>query len=32
MLRDDGEVKVPLYGAHGIPEVWLIDVESKERG
>ena len=28
-LRDDCEVKVPLYGAHGIPEVWLIDVESK---
>jgi Uma2 family endonuclease len=28
-LRDDREVKVPLYGAHGIPEVWLIDVESK---
>ena len=28
-LRDDREVKVPLYGAHGIPEVWLIDVESR---
>jgi Uma2 family endonuclease len=29
-LRDDREVKVPLYAAHGIPEVWLVDVEKKE--
>ncbi len=28
-LRYDREVKVPLYARHGIPEVWLVDVESK---
>ena len=28
-LRYDRETKVPLYARHGIPEVWLIDVESQ---
>jgi Uma2 family endonuclease len=25
-LRYDREVKVPLYGRHGIPEVWVVDL------
>jgi Uma2 family endonuclease len=25
----DREIKVPLYARHGIPEVWLIDLEQK---
>ena len=25
----DREVKVPLYARHGIPEVWLVDLESE---
>lgn len=29
-LRYDREIKIPLYARHGIPEVWLIDVESKK--
>ncbi|MGH9893640.1 MAG: Uma2 family endonuclease, partial [bacterium] len=28
-LRYDREIKLPLYGRHGIPEVWLIDVEGR---
>ncbi len=27
-LKYDRTVKIPLYGRHGIPEVWLIDVET----
>ena len=27
-LKYDRTVKIPLYGRHGIPEVWLIDVEK----
>jgi hypothetical protein len=27
-LRYDREVKVPLYAAHGVPEVWLIDLKT----
>jgi Uma2 family endonuclease len=27
--RFDREVKIPLYAAYGIPEVWLIDLRSK---
>ncbi len=29
-LRYDREVKVPLYARHGIPEVWLVDLEHGE--
>lgn len=28
-LRYDREVKVPLYARHGIPEVWIVDVEQQ---
>jgi Uma2 family endonuclease len=28
-LRYDREIKIPLYARHGIPEVWLIDVEGR---
>ena len=28
-LRYDREIKIPLYARHGIPEVWLIDVEQR---
>lgn len=28
-LRYDREIKLPLYARHGIPEVWLIDLESR---
>jgi Uma2 family endonuclease len=28
-LRYDREVKVPLYAAHGVPEVWLIDLQHR---
>jgi Uma2 family endonuclease len=28
-LRYDREMKIPLYARHGIPEVWLIDVEGR---
>ena len=27
--RYDREIKIPLYAAHGIPEVWLISIEQK---
>lgn len=27
--RYDREIKLPLYARHGIPEVWLIDVEGQ---
>jgi len=29
-LRYDRDVKVPLYANHGIPEVWLLDVQQKQ--
>ena len=28
-LRYDREIKAPLYARHGIPEVWLVDLENK---
>jgi Uma2 family endonuclease len=28
-LRYDQEVKVPLYAAHGVPEVWLVDLQHQ---
>jgi len=28
-LRYDESIKIPLYARHGIPEVWLIDVEQR---
>ena len=28
-LRYDREVKIPLYARHGIPEVWIVDLERK---
>jgi len=27
-LRYDREVKVPLYARHGVPEVWIVDVNA----
>lgn len=27
--RYDREIKLPLYAAHGVPEVWLISIEQK---
>jgi Uma2 family endonuclease len=29
-LRDDRDVKVPLYARHGIPEVWIVDLQNAE--
>jgi Uma2 family endonuclease len=29
-LRYDLNVKAPLYARHGIPEVWIIDINSKQ--
>lgn len=29
-LRYDRDVKVPLYAKNGIPEVWLLDVQSRQ--
>jgi Uma2 family endonuclease len=28
-LRYDREIKIPLYARHGIPEVWLVDLEAR---
>ena len=28
-LRYDREVKLPLYAAHGVPEVWLVDLAHR---
>jgi Uma2 family endonuclease len=28
-LRYDREVKLPLYARHGVPEVWLVDIEAR---
>jgi Uma2 family endonuclease len=28
-LRYDREIKLPLYAKHGIPEVWIIDLEAR---
>lgn len=28
-IRYDREIKLPLYARHGIPEVWLIDIETR---
>ena len=28
-LRYDRDIKLPLYASHAVPEVWLIDVNSK---
>jgi Uma2 family endonuclease len=28
-LRYDREVKAPLYARHGIPELWLVDLENR---
>jgi Uma2 family endonuclease len=28
-LGYDRDIKVPLYARHGVPEVWLIDIESR---
>lgn len=28
-LRYDREIKVPLYAAHGVPEVWLVDLQHR---
>jgi Uma2 family endonuclease len=27
-LRFDRDIKLPLYARHGIPEVWLVDIEN----
>ena len=29
-LRHDLKVKVPLYARHGIPEVWIVDLEGEQ--
>jgi Uma2 family endonuclease len=29
-LRYDRDVKVPLYASHGVPEVWLLDIQQKQ--
>lgn len=29
-LRYDREIKIPLYARHGIPEVWLVDLENSQ--
>jgi Uma2 family endonuclease len=29
-LRYDREIKLPLYARHGIPAVWLVDLQSKQ--
>jgi Uma2 family endonuclease len=29
-LRYDREIKLPLYASHGIPEVWLADLQARQ--
>ena len=29
-LRYDRDVKVPLYANHGVPEVWLLDIQQRQ--
>lgn len=29
-VRYDRDVKIPLYASHGIPEVWLLDIQQKQ--
>jgi len=29
-LRHDRDVKVPLYARHGVPEVWVVDLQKSE--
>ena len=29
-LRYDRDIKIPLYASHGIPEVWLIDLNNRQ--
>jgi Uma2 family endonuclease len=29
-LRYDRKVKLPLYAEHGVPEVWIVDLEQRE--
>ena len=29
-LRYDRDVKVPLYARHGVPEVWVVDLEGEQ--
>jgi Uma2 family endonuclease len=29
-LRYDREVKIPLYGRNGVPEVWLVDLQKQQ--
>ncbi|MGI9302188.1 MAG: Uma2 family endonuclease [Gammaproteobacteria bacterium] len=29
-LQSDRETKVPMYARHGIPEVWVVDVENNQ--
>jgi Uma2 family endonuclease len=31
-LRYDREIKTPLYAAHGIPELWIVDVGERVLG
>jgi Uma2 family endonuclease len=31
-LRKDLDVKTPLYARHGVPEVWIADLESDRLG
>lgn len=29
-LRYDRDIKIPLYAEHGIPEVWIVDLEGRQ--
>lgn len=29
-LRKDYRIKVPLYARHGVPEVWIVDINGKQ--
>jgi Uma2 family endonuclease len=29
-LRYDREVKVPLYARHGVPEIWIVDLQNDQ--